>query len=184
VFRQRDPATAFFVVINGWIKLYRITFSGEETVVNVLTRGGSYAEAHALTGACYPATAEAVSGARVVHVPADHVIRCIRESPDIGLAMIAAASLHFHDLVQQIEQFKGQSGVQRVAEFLASLVPVDSGSCVIALPYDKALIAATAGPQARVAFTYIRQVAVGRGRGAGLACGGKRCRQAAPDRRG
>jgi hypothetical protein len=40
-----------------------------------------------------------VSGARVVHVPADHVIRCIRETPDIGLAMIAAASLHSHDLV-------------------------------------------------------------------------------------
>ena len=39
-----------------------------------------HAEAHALTGACYPATAEAVSGARVVHVPADHVIRCIREN--------------------------------------------------------------------------------------------------------
>ncbi len=145
LFRQGDPATAFFIVINGWIKLYRITFSGEETVVNVLTRGGSYAEAHALTGACYPATAEAVSGARVVHVPADHVIRCIRETPDIGLAMIAAASLHLHDLVQQIEQLKGQSGVQRVAEFLASLVPVDSGPCVIALPYDKALIAARLG---------------------------------------
>ena len=59
--------------------------------------------------------------------------------------MIAAASLHLHDLVQQIEQLKGQSGVQRVAEFLASLVPVDSGPCVIALPYDKALIAARLG---------------------------------------
>ena len=82
-------------------------------MVNVLTRGGSYAEAHALTSACNPATAEAVSGARVVHVPADHVIRCIRESPDIGLAMIAAASLHLHDLVQQIEQLKGQSGVAK-----------------------------------------------------------------------
>ena len=35
--------------------------------------------------------------------------------------------------------------LQRVAEFLASLVPVDSGSCVIALPYDKALIAARLG---------------------------------------
>ena len=80
LFRHGDPATAFFIVISGWIKLYRITFSGEESVVNVLTRGGSYAEAHALTGACCPATAEAVSGARVVHVPADHVIRCIREN--------------------------------------------------------------------------------------------------------
>ena len=59
--------------------------------------------------------------------------------------MIATASHHLHDLVQQIEQLKAQSGVQRVAEFLASLVPVESGSCVIALPYDKLLIAARLG---------------------------------------
>ena len=145
LFRQGDPATAFFIVIDGWIKLYRITLSGEETVVNVLTRGGSYAESHALTGACYPATAEAVSNSRVVRIPANHVVRCIRESPDIALAMIASASHHLHDLVQQIEQLKAQSGVQRVAEFLASLVPVESGSCDIALPYDKLLIAARLG---------------------------------------
>jgi len=111
----------------------------------VLTRGGSYAESHALTGARYPATAEAVSNSRVVRIPANHVVRCIRESPDIALAMIASASHHLHDLVQQIEQLKAQSGVQRVAEFLASLVPVESGSCDIALPYDKLLIAARLG---------------------------------------
>jgi CRP-like cAMP-binding protein len=50
-FRQGDPATAFFILINGWIKLYRITFSGEERVIKVLSRGGSYAEAHILTHA-------------------------------------------------------------------------------------------------------------------------------------
>ena len=145
LFRQGDPATAFFIVINGWIKLCRVTVSGEETVVSVLTKGGSYAEAHALTGARYPATAEAVSEARAVRIPADHVVRCIRESPDIALAMIATASQHLHHLVEQIEQLKAQSGLQRVAEFLASLVPVESGGCEIALPYDKALIAARLG---------------------------------------
>jgi CRP-like cAMP-binding protein len=145
LFRQGDPATAFFIMIDGWMKLCRITLSGEETVVNILTKGDSYAEAHALTGARYPATAEAVSNARVVRIPADHIIRCIRESPDIALAMIAFASQHLHHLVQQIEQLKAQSGVQRVAEFLASLAPVDHGACVIALPYDKVVIAARLG---------------------------------------
>ena len=48
-------------------------------------------------------------------------------------------------LVQQVEQLKAQSGVQRVAEFIASLAPIDHGSCVIALPYDKVLIAARLG---------------------------------------
>ncbi len=59
--------------------------------------------------------------------------------------MIASMSQRVYLLMQQVEQLKAQSGVQRVAGFLASLAPVDHGPCVIALPYDKALIAARLG---------------------------------------
>ena len=163
LFRQGDPATAFFITINGWVKLYRITQAGEETVIHTLTKGDSFAEAVAFTGNRYPATAEAVSEARVVRIPADHIVRCIRESPDIALAMIASTSQHLHHLVQQVEQLKAQSGVQRVAEFLASLAPGNQGPCVIALPYDKVLIAARLGlkPESLSrAFAKLRSVGV------------------------
>jgi CRP-like cAMP-binding protein len=59
--------------------------------------------------------------------------------------MVASTSQHLHHLVQQVEQLKAQSGVQRVAEFLASLSTVKQGKCAIALPYDKVLIAARLG---------------------------------------
>jgi CRP-like cAMP-binding protein len=163
LFRQGDPATAFFIVIHGWIKLYRITLSGEETVIHIMTKGDSFAEAVAFTGSRFPATAEAVSESRVIRIPADHVIRCIRESPDIALAMIASTSQHLHHLVQQVEQLKAQSGVQRVAEFLADHCAVEQGSCVIALPYDKGLIAARLGlkPESLSrAFAKLRSVGV------------------------
>jgi CRP-like cAMP-binding protein len=59
--------------------------------------------------------------------------------------MIASISQHMHHLVQQVEQLKAQSGVQRVAEFLASLSLVEQGQCALALPYDKVLIAGQLG---------------------------------------
>jgi hypothetical protein len=73
------------------------------------------------------------------------VVKCIRTVPDIALAMIASVSQHLHNLVYQVEQLKAQTGVQRVAEFLVSLAGVDHGSCMIALPYDKVLIAGRLG---------------------------------------
>ena len=145
LFRQGEQAVEFFIMIDGWVKLFRATPAGDETVIHILTRGDSFAEAVAFTGGRYPASAEAVSDARVARLPADHVVRCIRENPDIALAMIASTSQHLHQLVQQVEQLKVQNGVQRVAEFLAALCPVAQGGCVIALPYDKALIAARLG---------------------------------------
>lgn len=145
VFRQNEPATAFFIVIKGWVKLYRITASGDEAIIHVFTDGESFGEAVAFTGLPYPATAEAVSDTRMVRIPAHHVVNCIRAMPDIALAMIASTSQHLHHLVQQVAQLKAQTGVQRVAEFLASLCQADRGHCTITLPYDKALIAGRLG---------------------------------------
>ncbi len=145
LYRQEDPATAFFIMIDGWTKHYRTTLSGEETVIHVLTKGDSFAEAVALTGGCFSATAEAATDAKIVRVPANHILRCIRENPDIAMAMIASTCQRLHYLMEEVEQLKAQSGVQRVAEFLVSLAPVDNGSCVISLPYDKVLIAGRLG---------------------------------------
>jgi len=143
--RQGSPATSFFIVIDGWVKLYRLTVSGDEAVIRILTKGDTFGEASAFTGTLSLVSAEAVSEARVARVPADHVARCIRENPDVSLVMIASTLQHMHYLVQEVEQLKAHSGVQRVAEFLVSLSPVDHGPCDIALPYDKVVIAARLG---------------------------------------
>jgi len=145
IMRQDDPATAFFIVIDGWMKISRNTQSGGETVIDMMRTGDSFAEAAAFSGGRYIATAEAASMARVARIPADHLIRCIRESPDIALAMIASTSQRMRYLVQQVEQLKAQSGVQRVADFLASLSVAEQGRCALALPYDKILIAGRLG---------------------------------------
>jgi CRP-like cAMP-binding protein len=145
VFRQGDPATAFFIVIDGWVKLYRITLAGDEAVIYVFAKGDSFAEAVAFTGQPYPASAETVSEARIVRISAEHVVKCIRAAPEIALAMIASTSQHLHHLVQEVEQLKAQTGVQRVAEFLSGLCSLEDGACTIALPYDKALIAGRLG---------------------------------------
>jgi len=145
LFRQGETAAAFFIVIQGWIKLYRITPAGDEAVLHVLTKGESFAEGGALVGGRYPATATAVTESRTVVIPADQVISCIREMPDIAIAMIASTSQHLHRLVQRVEQLSSQSALQRVAEFLASLCPRLDGSCTISLPYDKSLIAGRLG---------------------------------------
>jgi CRP-like cAMP-binding protein len=145
IMRQGDPATAFFIIIDGWVKLYRSTLSGDEAVIETMTKGDSFAEAAAFTGSRYIASGEAVTTARIGRVPADHLAKCIYENPLIASSMIASISTHMHHLVQQVEHLKVQSGVQRVAEFLASLALASQDKSAVALPYDKVLIAAQLG---------------------------------------
>jgi CRP-like cAMP-binding protein len=145
LFVQGDPADAFYVVLDGWIKIYRMSQGGEEAIVAVFTKGQSFAEAAVFTGDCFPVSAEAVTEGRLIRISSANLIELIRQSPEISLAMLAATSRHLHMLVQQIEQLKAHTGAQRVAEFLSSLAPVWEGSCIIDLPYDKSLIAGRLG---------------------------------------
>ncbi len=145
LFMQGDPAAAFYVVLDGWVKVYRMTAAGEEAVVGIFTRGQNFAEAAAFTGGIYPASGETVTEARILKIPARRLFERISNNPEIGLAMLASTSQHLHLLVRQIEQLKAHTGAQRVAEFLVSMTSQRSGPCKIALPYDKALLAGKLG---------------------------------------
>ncbi|MBB4305312.1 CRP-like cAMP-binding protein [Rhodobium orientis] len=147
LFLQGDPAEALFVVLEGWVKLYRMTPAGDEAVVHVFTDGQSFAEAAAFTGGVYPVSAEAVTDGRLLYIPVARLFDRVRAEPEIGFALLASTSLHLHTLVQQIEALKAQTGAQRVAEFLVGLCKDRdaAGRRTIVLPYDKALIAGRLG---------------------------------------
>ena len=111
----------------------------------MLKSGDSFGESISLTGGRYMAGAEAATEARIARIPADFVVRCVRQNPEIGLAMIASTSLTLHGLVQQVEELKAHSGIQRVADFIASLTNAETGACVVVLPYDKVIVASRLG---------------------------------------
>jgi len=44
LFHQGEPASAFFIILEGWVKIYRTTPDGLEVVLHVFKRGESFAE--------------------------------------------------------------------------------------------------------------------------------------------
>lgn len=147
LFFQGDPAERFYVVLEGWVKLYRSTAQGDETVLGVFGAGESFAEAAIFDQAVYPVSASIVEESRLLVVPAASFIRQLREHGDYALKMMATMSRHMRWLVQQVERLTLKSSTERVAEFLVRLCPEESGKAVVHLPMDKALIAGRLGMQ-------------------------------------
>lgn len=145
IFLQGEAAQAIYVVVEGWVKLYRIAPNGSEAVVGVFTRGRSFGEAVVFRDDTYPVSAEAVTNCRVIRLKAADFLRGIRENPEIAISILAATFAHLHNLVSQVEALKARTGAQRVAEFLLELADCTKGSCEVVLPYDKVLIAGRLG---------------------------------------
>ena len=145
IFLQGEPAIAIYIVVSGWVKLYRIAPNGTEAVVGVFTKGRSFGEAVALRHDVYPVAAEAVTDCQLIRIEAETLLRLIRESPEVAISIISATFAHLHSLVGQVEQLKAQTGAQRVAEFLLEHAECEEGACAVTLPYDKVLIAGRLG---------------------------------------
>ncbi|MCK0170130.1 Crp/Fnr family transcriptional regulator [Aliiroseovarius sp. S1123] len=145
VFLQGERATAIFIVVDGWAKLYRIAPSGAEAVVGVFTKGRSFGEALAFRGDVYPVSSEAVTKCTLLRIDAEDYLRRIRETPETAISLLSATFVHLHNLVSQIEALKARTGAQRVAEFLCELAECQTGACEVVLPYDKILIAGRLG---------------------------------------
>jgi len=163
LFIQGDFAENMYVVLEGIIKLVRITPSGDEVVVTVYSQGDSFGEAAALQGGIYPVSAEAVSESRLLAVPASTILSALKSEPELAVAMLSCTFQHLHELVIQIEAMKTQSSTKRLAAFLIALAPTEEGSCAFSLPYDKILIAARLGMKPESlsrAFTKLRKSGV------------------------
>jgi len=145
LFQQDQPASSFFVILDGWVKVARVSPDGSEAVVGIFRRGETFAEASMFLGGRYPANAEAVVPSRLLRIDGETFRRRIRENPDLSLSMLASASHHLKSLVQHIEQIKLLSAPQRIAEFLLELSDRQEGPVEVTLPYEKSLIAGRLG---------------------------------------
>lgn len=147
LFLRNDPSDLFYVVLDGWVKVYRETPDGEEAVFGVFTRGETMAEAAAFGGKGYPANAQVVEDARILPIRSAAFRAMIKENPEVSLNMLASMSMHMHSFVTEIEQLKTRTALQRVSEFLLKLCSIDEGTAVVFLPYDKSLISRRLGMQ-------------------------------------
>ena len=141
LFHQGEPASAFFIILDGWVKIYRTTTDGLEVVLHVFKRGESFAEAAMFLGGRYPASAETVAPSRLLKIDGEGFRARIRERPELAMSMLASASYQLKMLVEQIEQIKVRSAPQRIADFLIRITPAREGSAVVELPFEKSLLA-------------------------------------------
>jgi len=163
IFLQDEPARAIHIVAYGWVKLFRVTPNGAESVVSVLTRRQSFGEAVAFRKQPYPVSAEAVTECLLLEMPASVILSQMIRQPDVCVSILASTFQHLHELVAQLAQLKSQTGAQRVAEFLLDLAGSAAEPVVVTLPYDKVLIAGRLGlkPESLSrAFARLRKVGV------------------------
>ncbi len=147
LFLHGDPARSFFVVLEGWVKLYRSTPDGDESVIAVMPAGDSFAEAAAFEAGTFPVSAAVVEDAKILSIAVKPFLDKVLSDRALTVKMMAALSRRLRLLVHQVEDLSLKSSTERLAGYLTTLVDGENGSTRVRLPFEKALIARHLGMQ-------------------------------------
>lgn len=145
IFRTGDPCHEFHVNVLGQVKLFVISPTGTEKVVELVGPGDSFAEAVMFMGVPYVLSAQTLTDSLILSIEKDVVLREIGASPEFALRMLAGLSRRLHGLIKDVEAYALHSGVQRVIGYLLGdrMTESDAASeaITVSLPVSKAAIA-------------------------------------------
>lgn len=145
IFRVGEMCDEFHVVVTGQVKLFAISPSGAEKVIELIGPGNSFGEALMFTGRPHIVNAQALSDTLLLSISKDAVMEEIHRDPRFSLRMLAGVSRRLHGLISDVESYCLHSGIQRVIGYLLRDHMVEdsvTGQVItVSLPVSKATIA-------------------------------------------
>ncbi|MEG3638852.1 Crp/Fnr family transcriptional regulator [Magnetococcus sp. PR-3] len=136
LFQQGDPYEAFFLVLRGGIKLYRLSPDGAEKVIEVIMPSQTFGEAIMFAqGNRYPVTAEALEDTVLVAVPASAYMNMLAKYPEASVGLLKDMSQRLHHLVMEVDRVTLQRARERLLSYLAQQVACGDGTtCNLKMP--------------------------------------------------
>lgn len=145
VFRAGDPCEEFHVTVLGQVKLFVLSPTGSEKVIEFCGPGHSFAEAVMFMGVPYVVSAQTLADTLLLTIDKRAVLREIEANTSFALRMLAGLSRRLHGLIKDVEAYSLHSGVQRVIGYLLGERIIESEaaseSITVSLPVSKAAVA-------------------------------------------
>jgi CRP-like cAMP-binding protein len=119
LFEQGDPATRFYLMLSGQIKLYRLSPAGNEKVIEIVVGGQTFAEALMfLEQPTYPVGAQALQPVELISLDARDFLSMLSESVSTCFVLMADMSKRLRRLIGEIDDLTLHSATCRVAGYL------------------------------------------------------------------
>lgn len=120
-FHEGDPATHFYVLTEGRLKITQLTPEGHQVIHMILSGGEPFGGVAALGEGTYPITAEAVEDCVALSWDAQSMVGLMRKYPDIAINTARFLARRFHELQVQHRQLMTERVERRVARALLKL---------------------------------------------------------------
>lgn len=145
LFSDGQKASAFFIIVSGSIKIYKLSSEGNEHIIHVQVPGDLVAEAAIFDKETYPAFGEALEATTLIRISKENFITLLCRNPEMTIKILAAYSRRLRFLVGRLEELSLHDIKSRLATYICKNSQLKAGQYVCQLNFSKKDFAALLG---------------------------------------
>jgi CRP-like cAMP-binding protein len=157
LFWQDEPCLGLFILVQGSIKLFKLSPQGRELIVRVLQEGASFGEVPVFDGGTNPINAAALETTLVWLVEKAAIQKIIAEDPAMCRQTMLTLAKNLRMLVGIVEELSFYQVTHRLARLLSQVLPEQlHGNAIARLKQDD--LAARLGTVREVVARSLREL--------------------------
>jgi len=145
IFSDGDNGNGFYIIIEGIVKIYKISSDGKEQILHIFYSGDPFGEVPVFSGQSFPANAISLKKSKILFVPKNKFIDLIKKNPIISINMLALLAKRLRQFTIQIENLTLKDISGRIADYFINLLYEQNNDKYIILPTSKANMASLLG---------------------------------------
>lgn len=145
IFWQGDPPKGFFLVRSGKVKVFKVSATGKEQILQFFESGENFAEVPAFDGEPFPASAAAVENCQLVFFARRAFLELLEAEPSLAINLLAIFARHLRHFTWLIEDLSLREVPARLASYLLQLSQQQKDSDQVMLEITKTQLAGRLG---------------------------------------
>jgi CRP/FNR family transcriptional regulator len=145
LFSEGDRTTGFFVIVEGRVKIYKVSSEGKEQILHIFEAGQSFGEVTVFTGQQMPAHAQTLSQTHLLLFARKAFIDLVSSNPSLALNLLGIMSKKLRQFAAQIENLSLKEIPARLASYLIYLSQEQGSEDAVVLKISKGQLASLLG---------------------------------------
>lgn len=145
IFFEGDEANGFYIVLEGKVKVFKMSFQGKEQILHIFGEGQPFGEVPVFHGDPFPASAEALVKSKALFLPRKEFVLLVTKNPSMALNMLAMLSMRLRKFAHQIESLSLKEVPARLASYLLYLSEEQGRPDSVELEISKGQLASLLG---------------------------------------
>ncbi len=145
IFLEGDPCNGFYIVADGRVKIYKVSFEGKEHIFHIYGPGDPFGEVPVFSGQNFPANAQTLLKSHLLFFPKNAFVDLIAGNPSLSMNMLGVLSRRLRQFTVQIENLSLKEVPGRLASYLLYLADEQGTDDIVTLTISKGQLASLLG---------------------------------------